>query len=228
MREHYQPVRSVLHEGSDPIGLARAYRDQLGCREIYVADLDAIAGAPPALAIYRALRGLGLSVWLDAGVRDRAHAAKLIEAEIAVAVVGLETLPGCGVLSELVASCDGSRIAFSLDLRGGEPLLSHGSDWIPADAEAIAARAIEVGVRRMIVLDLARVGMSSGVGTLDLIMRVANAYPDVEIVAGGGVSDLDDLLRLDRAGASAALIASALHDGRIGRDELDRQQRSKA
>ena len=45
-RAHYRPIQSVLHEGPDPIGLARAYRDSLGLRDLYLADLDAIAGAP--------------------------------------------------------------------------------------------------------------------------------------------------------------------------------------
>src|SRR5947209_7775724 len=42
-RAYYQPIRSILHQGSDPIGLARAYRDKLGLSDLYVADLDAIA-----------------------------------------------------------------------------------------------------------------------------------------------------------------------------------------
>ncbi|HYS00556.1 MAG TPA: HisA/HisF-related TIM barrel protein, partial [Gemmatimonadales bacterium] len=46
-REAYAPVRSQLVDGgaaSDPLVLARAYRDVLGCDEWYVADLDALAG----------------------------------------------------------------------------------------------------------------------------------------------------------------------------------------
>ena len=47
-RAHYEPLRSILHPaGADPVELARACRDRLGLRELYVADLDAILGAAP-------------------------------------------------------------------------------------------------------------------------------------------------------------------------------------
>ena len=43
-REQYKPVKSVLCDTSEPVDVARAFRDQLGLSEIYIADLDAIMG----------------------------------------------------------------------------------------------------------------------------------------------------------------------------------------
>src|SRR4051812_4963977 len=57
-RAHYRPLRTGLHPGSDPIGIARGYRDALHLREVYLADLDAIAGGAPDLALYRSIRSL--------------------------------------------------------------------------------------------------------------------------------------------------------------------------
>ena len=48
-RDHYQPVRSILHATSNPLDLARAIRETLGLRTLYLADLDAIAGNAPAV-----------------------------------------------------------------------------------------------------------------------------------------------------------------------------------
>src|SRR5262249_22495770 len=70
-RPNYETVRSILPEGSDPTHLALAYRDVLGLAELYLAALDAIAGAPPALPLIRELVRLGLRLWVDAGLRDR-------------------------------------------------------------------------------------------------------------------------------------------------------------
>src|SRR3954454_17570977 len=88
-RAHYRAVRSILHEGADPIGLARAYRDALGLRDLYLADLDAIAGAPPALPLYRELHALGLSLWADPGVIDAAALSSLMDAGVSRIVAGL-------------------------------------------------------------------------------------------------------------------------------------------
>jgi phosphoribosylformimino-5-aminoimidazole carboxamide ribotide isomerase len=67
----------------------------------------------------------------------------------------------------------------------------------------------------MIVLDLAQVGMGQGVGTLPLCRELRCLDADLQIIGGGGVRSLADLRSLSAAGASAALVASALHDGRL-------------
>src|SRR5947207_2165575 len=81
-REEYRPVGSQLTASAAPLDVARAFRDRFGLEEIYLADLDAIAGAPPALGVYAGLRGLGFRLWVDAGVRDEASARVLAGAGV--------------------------------------------------------------------------------------------------------------------------------------------------
>ena len=73
----------------------------------------------------------------------------------------------------------------------------------------IAAAAIAAGVQRLIILDLADVGVGGGVGTLTLCQAIRAAHPQVEIIAGGGVRGLADLQQMAAAGCDAALVASA-------------------
>jgi phosphoribosylformimino-5-aminoimidazole carboxamide ribotide isomerase len=80
---------------------------------------------------------------------------------------------------------------------------------------------MQAGIRSLIVLDLARVGSGTGIGTEALCQRLAACHPDVEIVAGGGVRGVADLLRLKEIGVHGVLVASALHDGRLRRADLD-------
>jgi phosphoribosylformimino-5-aminoimidazole carboxamide ribotide isomerase len=68
--------------------------------------------------------------------------------------------------------------------------------------------------REVIVLDLARVGTSSG-PDVALIAEIHAAFPDLELLAGGGVRDADDLRALADAGAAGALVATALLRGAI-------------
>jgi phosphoribosylformimino-5-aminoimidazole carboxamide ribotide isomerase len=217
-RDEYRPIVSQLSPSPNPLDVARSFRDKCGLTEYYLADLDAIGGAEPALAIYAAIRSLGCSLWVDAGLRDPCQAAPLASAGIEKIVVGLETIGGPVDLATLCGQFGGDRIVFSLDLKSGVPL-GNESAW-GRDPRAIAARAVEAGVRHLIVLDLARVGSSAGPGTEDLCEDLARAYPDVGIIAGGGVRELSDLRRLERIGVRAALVASALHDGRLRLKDL--------
>ena len=72
-----------------------------------------------------------------------------------------------------------------------------------------------LGITRLIVLDLARVGGGFGAGTEGLCRDIASTYPHVEVFAGGGIAGPEDLQRLEACGVRGALVASALHDGRF-------------
>jgi phosphoribosylformimino-5-aminoimidazole carboxamide ribotide isomerase len=102
-------------------------------------------------------------------------------------------------------------LTFSLDLRDGRPL-GDCTTWKTNDPLLIAERAIAAGIRRIIVLDLARVGTNDGTGTDALARVLIHRFADVGIYIGGGVRDKDDLNRLEALGVAGVLVSSALHD----------------
>lgn len=214
-RHAYQPIVSRLTASSQPLDVARAFREQFGLEELYLADLDAIAGGPVAHCVYDELQQHGFRLWADAGLRTAADANGLERVERLIA--GLETL---ATPEELQRLCQrfGERIVFSLDLREGATL-GNRADW-GTNAEDVVHRAVSVGVRSMIVLDLARVGVGNGPGTESLIAQIATLHPDLEVLAGGGVRRPEDLRRLRACGASGVLMASALHDGLLQPGDL--------
>jgi phosphoribosylformimino-5-aminoimidazole carboxamide ribotide isomerase len=129
---------------------------------------------------------------------------------VARIIAGLETLTGPHVLAEICREFRDQTI-FSLDLHSGRPL-GVGRRW-RTDAWAVLEQAIAAGVGSVLLLDLTRVGMRSGTGTEELCSRLSAAYPQVEIIAGGGIRNADDLKRLEGIGVSVVLMATALHDG---------------
>ena len=91
-----------MHPSSDPIAIARAYRDVLGLNELYLADLDAIAGKRPDGRLYADLRAQGLNLWIDAGIKDPHDLDVLVELGNTTLVVGLETVRGPDALGSIV------------------------------------------------------------------------------------------------------------------------------
>jgi phosphoribosylformimino-5-aminoimidazole carboxamide ribotide isomerase len=209
-RAEYRPIVSQLTTSTEPVAVARALVETCHPNELYLADLDAIAGSPPAVDVYRAIRVVGARLWVDAGVRNADEARVVADAGCDV-VGGLETVTSPEVLGEIVAAVGANRVMFSLDLRDGAPL----RDWGGHAPLSVAATALRIGITRIIVLDLARVGGAGGTGTEELCREIVSAYPHVEVIAGGGVSGPDDLKRLESCGVRGVLVASALHDGRI-------------
>jgi phosphoribosylformimino-5-aminoimidazole carboxamide ribotide isomerase len=216
-RERYRPVHSVISpEDGDPLALARAFRSELGLDEVYVADLDAITGTGEHRDVIAAL-AREASVMVDAGVTEPGRARELLELGAQRVIVGTETLPGPDALERLLAEVP--QVVLSIDLRDGR-LLSPDPRLAGLPALDAVARLHRPGLREVIVLDLARVG--SGAGTDAELIAELHAAFDVELLAGGGVRDVEDLRALRDAGAAGALVATALHKGVIGRRELSR------
>jgi phosphoribosylformimino-5-aminoimidazole carboxamide ribotide isomerase len=216
-RERYRPLRSRIAEGSDPVHLTRAVRDRFGLDEVYVADLDAIRGAPGSTDVVAALAREG-RVMVDAGTATATGVARLLELGVARVVIGTESLPGAQAFRRLRAELPDASLVLSLDLwdgrlRSPDPALNG-----VAAADALAPLA-DAGAREAIVLDLTRVGSGEG-PDLTLLGELHARFPHVELLAGGGVRDAADLRALAGAGASGALVATALHGGAIGAGEL--------
>jgi phosphoribosylformimino-5-aminoimidazole carboxamide ribotide isomerase len=195
-RDAYAPVRSALlgpGEEGDPVALARAYV-RYPVAEIYVADLDAIAGAPLSPTIGH-LAALGAPLWVDAG-----RVTPTTQPGIR-GVIGLETMESWA---------DVSGAAFSLDLRGGTPVMREDAGLRP---EELARRAVSEGATAIILLDLARVGSMAGLDWVT-VEEVRASTLGVELVVGGGVRDKNDIVRLTELGCDGVLVATALHESR--------------
>jgi phosphoribosylformimino-5-aminoimidazole carboxamide ribotide isomerase len=218
-RERYRALQdSRIAAGADPLGVARAFRSRLGLEEVYVADLDAIAGRRGHDDVVAAVAREG-RVLLDAGTTWPGEVRRLLALGVERVVVGTETLAAAAVYERLCAALPASPPVLSLDLRAGRVLSPDAELAALQPAEALA-RLVAAGAREAIVLDLARVGSGEG-PDVDLIARLRERFGELALLAGGGVRDAADLRALRDAGAAGALVATALHTGAIGREELD-------
>jgi phosphoribosylformimino-5-aminoimidazole carboxamide ribotide isomerase len=218
-RDEYRPVESQLVEGAEPRDVANVLRETFGFTEFYVADLDAILHDQPALDTYRRLVDAGLTLMVDCGLRDLGRATAVLDSGADAIIAGLETLPDPRFLQDLVNRFGPERVIFSLDLQQGQPL-GEVSGWESPDPLGIATEAVGNGVARMIVLDLAGVGIGKGVPTSSLCRQLRTNYANLEIITGGGVRTIDDIRELAKIGVNGVLVASSLHDGRISSDDV--------
>jgi HisA/HisF family protein len=207
-RHLYAPIATPLAATSDPLDVARGLLAIHPFATLYVADLDAIEGrGDNGAALRRVKLGCpGLSLWVDNGIADASAAARWLDAGLGSLVLGSETQADAALVCSLAAD---ERIILSLDFRGDafqgpSTILDEPSGW-PA---------------RVIAMTLARVGSGAGpdVERLAAVKRIAAGR---RVYAAGGVRDAADLAALARAGIAGALVATALHDGRLGRAEIE-------
>lgn len=223
-RELYRPVESVLGCDVTARGVADAFASHFGFHSVYVADLDAIAGAEPNWAAYEAIASAGLRLMVDSGTNSVERAASFIGGSSVSewcwgVVVGLETLQSKQDVAALCAAIGPERAIFSLDLRNGKPLteIPVWSESVPIE---IVDAVVDMGFRRLIVLDLASVGREEGVSVRNHCTAIRVRHPRLEITSGGGLRHRLDLIELASAGCDAALVASALHNGSLTKEVI--------
>ena len=227
-RDAYAPVPAgaLLEQAGDAVGLAHGYlAERVGVRELYVADLDAIGGAPPQWELIAELAALGAPLWVDAGARSADRARELVRLGASRVVVGLETLGAMRELEAIAGAAGGpGRVAFSLDLRDGVPQAAS-PELARTRPAALAAEAARSGAGTVIVLDLARVGSGRGLDVALLGELREVLPPACALVAGGGVRGRSALELLAAVGCDAVLVASALLDGRLGAADVEDARR---
>ena len=206
-RAAYRPIETPLAAGAAPADIAAALLALAPFRTLYVADLDAIAGGSGHDGEMQALvtRHPGLSLWVDAGEASPRAVARRVQQGPGRPVVGSET----------VASFEEAGAA----LTGGAVLsLDHGPEG-PRGPAALHEQP-ETWPDEVIVMTLARVGAGQG-PDLDKLRAVLAQAGGRRVYAAGGVRDADDLARLAEIGCAGVLLASALHDGRLTRRDIE-------
>lgn len=209
-RETYRPIESALTGSSEPAAVVEALLALHPFDALYVADLNAIAGEGHHLRVLEDLKGRfpGLALWVDSGLATVAACTAWLARGLGDLVLGSESQEDTAVLARLSGSEEGRRLLLSLDFQGERflgpaALLNDPRHW----------------PHRVIVMTLGRVGGTAG-PDVQRLRALRGSHPERQFYAAGGVRHAEDLRDLASAGAAGALVASALHDGRLDRAAL--------
>jgi phosphoribosylformimino-5-aminoimidazole carboxamide ribotide isomerase len=216
-RRHYRPLKSVLCSSVDPVEMALTF-ESLGFDRLYLADLDAILGKPTDFALYQRIHAkTNLVFMVDAGVAEVSKAEKLLKAGVSEIVIGTETLRSLEFVNQAVKSFGEDRVVVSVDLKRGK-VMSVSENVKSMSPVLLVQKLEEIGVGQIILLDLDRVGTERGANVE--VLKDVLERTKVKVLAGGGIRSFQDLENLRTLGASGALVATALHNGKLEVNEL--------
>lgn len=203
-RHLYRPIESGLCSGSDPLAIVHALLELYPFKSLYIADLDAIQRRGSHHAIIKTICACHpqLNIWLDAGLQHPQQLDGWNDLKLDL-VIGSEGLQSKHQYENLAHALDPAHMLLSLDFNkegfiGSPVILTDTSQW----------------PTRIIAMTLTRVGSQDG-PDFSLLDRLIQHAGNRQIIAAGGIRDMHDLQRLRQLGVAGALLASALHDGRI-------------
>jgi len=208
-RASYSPIDSALCRSSSPLVVARALLGLYPFSSLYIADLDAIQQHGDHFSTIAAIREVhpSIDLWLDAGFTCHEACNRWQELNVTF-VVGSESLDNIAELHQMRDVLGDNKLVLSLDWRGDAPLgpaalFESQNDW----------------PQRVIVMTLGQVGSYAGVD-MERLKQACRLGEGKAIHAAGGVRNASDLQTLKTMGIAGVLLASALHDGRIGSEAL--------
>jgi len=202
VREKYLPIDqfSKVVKSSDPIRIV----EELLPRRTYVADLNRLTGAGDNLAIIEKI-SKKTRVVADTGITTLDDIQALPSP--CTPVLGTET-----ATFELIRKASNFwDIVVSIDMRSRKIITQDPKLMLPP---LVALKKLcDLSISEIILLDLDRVGTSSGIDRDFLEDAVRNS--DQPLLLGGGVREVGDLEILEDIGFQGALVATAVHNGKI-------------
>jgi phosphoribosylformimino-5-aminoimidazole carboxamide ribotide isomerase len=202
-RRSYKPIETPLSPTADMANVAAGLRTLYPFPKLYIADLDAIERRRERLADQLKPLLSDLDIWLDSGFNEYDDIETALATDRLWPVLGSESQQDSSVLATFHKR---PHLILSLDFRdddflGPSSILENADRW-PAS---------------VIVMTLGRIGANSG-PDFERLIEIKRRAGGRMVVAAGGVRGFDDLQRLQAIGVSAALVATALHDGALTPD----------
>lgn len=197
----------------NPVEVAKKW-ESLGAEFIHVVDLDgAKSGDMPNFELISEIAAsISVPIEVGGGIRDMNCVNKYLNAGIERVILGTSALKQPEIVDEAVAEY-GSRIAVGIDAKNGMAAVSGWEDISNVSALDFAKQMEEKGVKYIIYTDIATDGMLMG-PNISAMKEMIN-HVNVNIIASGGVTNLDDVEKLAEIGAHGAIIGKALYTDNI-------------
>lgn len=210
----YQGDFSTAHQvADDPLSTARAFYDA-GARYIHMVDLDgAKDGVRQNSAIVAAVAKIGLRVELGGGIRSKDDLRAVFGMGVWRAVIGSAAVTDPEFVRQAVTEYGPERIAVGIDTRDGKVKTAGWVEDSGLDYLEFASQVAAIGVKKIIFTDIATDGTLEG-PAYDRLAAL-QTHVNCDIIASGGVSCSEDIVRLRDMGMYGAIVGKAYYAGTV-------------
>ena len=197
----------------DPVGVARDFA-AAGASRIHLVDLEGAKTGKPAnlSAIAKIIEATGLFAEVGGGIRDMETVESYLSIGVSRVILGTAAVTNPAFLREALAKY-GEKIAVGVDLKGGFVAIKGWTETSELKAGDFFEKMQTLGVKTIICTDISRDGAMKG-SNLNLY-RDLSARFDIELIASGGVSSMEDVTALAAMGLHGAIIGKAYYVGAV-------------
>lgn len=211
--------KSVIN--SDPLAQAQAI-EASGLNRLHLVDLDgAKVGKPQNIAVIRQIvTQTKLKVEVGGGIRTFRQVVEYLSLGVDRVIIGSAALSNPDVVRRAIAKYGSVRILVGVDGRDEMVAVKGWQEDAKVSMEQLIAQMAELGVQTFIVTDIGRDGTMLG-PNIDLLVKLKQRFPKLELIASGGIRDSADLQHLKEENIDGAIIGKALANGSLTLAQLE-------
>ena len=203
-----------------PAEVAREF-ESFGFKRLHVVDLD---GAKSKHIVNDAVlnaitSNTSLTVDFGGGIKTDGDIEKAFASGAAMVTVGSIAVTHPELFMGWLEKYGSERMILGADVRHGMISINGWKEDSSEELLPFLKKYVEAGVKNVLCTEISKDGTLAG-PAIDLYKKVMDAYPQLHLIASGGVSSKEDILALDKAGIPAVVFGKAIYEGKIKLKEL--------
>ena len=203
-----------------PLDMALEF-ERIGYKRLHVVDLD---GAKSKHIVNDAvLREItsqtNLVVDFGGGIKTDEDLEKAFAAGASMVTVGSIAVTQPELFMGWLEKYGAERMILGADVRNGKISINGWKEDSSEDLLPFLQKYIDAGVKNVLCTEISKDGTLAG-PAIELYREVMEAYPELHLIASGGVSSMEDIKALDQAGIPAVVFGKAIYEGRIDLRQL--------
>lgn len=214
--------KTVYHDS--PAEVAQSFA-QIGFQRLHVVDLD--GAKSKHIVNVEALQAITshtkLTVDFGGGIKTDADIEQAFNHGASMVTVGSIAVTQPSLFISWMKKYGADRLILGADVRNGKISINGWKEDSEEDLLPFLKKYVDAGVHNVLCTEISKDGTLQG-PAIDLYKEVMSAYPDLHLIASGGVSSIDDIKALDAAGIPAVVFGKAIYEGRIDLNELMRKE----
>jgi phosphoribosylformimino-5-aminoimidazole carboxamide ribotide isomerase len=205
--------------GDDPVEVARGFA-ACGFTRLHVVDLDgARCGVPQHLGIVQKIVSeTGLTVDVSGGIRTSDDLVRALASGARQVVIGSAAVERPEMVREWIARFGSDAVIVGLDVLNGEVRIKGWQEGSSLSIAQVLERFVNSGLRWLMSTDIACDGMLQG-ASVEMYRALRREYPELSLIASGGVTNADDVRALAEAGVREVIVGKALYAGTLRPEE---------
>lgn len=203
-----------------PVEVARHF-ESLGFKRLHVVDLDGAKSKHVVNddVLQRITAETSLRVDFGGGIKTEADLEKAFVAGAAMVTVGSIAVTDPALFLQWVDRYGAEKLILGADVRHGKVSINGWKEDSEEDLLPFLGQYVERGVRNVLCTEISKDGTLQG-PAIELYERIMAAYPDLHLIASGGVSCDADIKALEASGIPAVVFGKAFYEGKINVREL--------